>query len=384
MTTNFKQQTPAGTTVDIDQIFIPESELIDLMGDLPPSVFKGSSLWKWGGSLWGQLGDGTSSTTKSSPIQVGSLTTWVYLTSCFSHSIAIKQDGTAWAWGYNAYGQLGTNDTTNYSSPIQVGTATNWVKAYSGEQGTILIDDVGIMWGAGGYAGLDGQPHIHTIVDTPGRVINAAIGAVTGAAINSDNELYTWGDGYAGGRGSGTTTDVSTPGQIGTLKNWKQVSLGTYNGLAVKTDGTLWAWGDGASGILGKGNLTDYSSPVQVGTLTNWDKVSISTAMGGAHVLAVKTDGSLWAWGYNGDGELGKGNLTSYSSPVQVGSLTSWQDVVATPTTSYALQTNGTLWAWGDCTSGPFNSNVKYSSPVQVGSLTSWAILTYNGALKLT
>jgi alpha-tubulin suppressor-like RCC1 family protein len=99
-----------------------------------------------------------------------------------------------------------------------------------------------------------------------------------------------------------------------------QTASGNYSSYAVKTDGTLWAWGDGGNGQLGQGNTTTYSSPVQVGALTTW-----STVGGGRnHALAIKTDGTLWVWGSNGYGQLGQGNTTDYSSPVQVGALTTW------------------------------------------------------------
>jgi alpha-tubulin suppressor-like RCC1 family protein len=153
--------------------------------------------------------------------------------------------------------------------------------------------------------------------------------------------------------------------------------------MAVKKDGTLWAWGDASStGKLGKGNLTDYSSPVQVGTLTTWSKVAMSKGGTDFHSGAIKTDGTLWMWGGNSSGQLGKGNLTPYSSPVQVGSLTDWEDISLSWGTTLALKTNGTVWAWGDCTSGPFNTQVLYSSPVQVGSRTDWIAITNDGMIR--
>ena len=89
---------------------------------------------------------------------------------------------------------------------------------------------------------------------------------------------------------------------------------------SIKTDGTLWSWGYNNFGQLGLGNVTYYSSPKQVGALTNWSSVSC----GYYHTVSIKTDGTLWSWGYNGIGQLGLGNVTNYSSPKQVGALTSW------------------------------------------------------------
>ena len=102
----------------------------------------------------------------------------------------------------------------------------------------------------------------------------------------------------------------------------------------------LWSWGRNNQGELGLGNTTYYSSPKQVGTLTTWAIIS-----GGAnHSLAVKTDGTLWAWGFNLYGQLGTSNAISRSSPVQVGALTTWATVAASQNFSLAVKTDGTLW----------------------------------------
>ena len=121
--------------------------------------------------------------------------------------------------------------------------------------------------------------------------------------------------------GLGNTTNYSSPKQVGALTTWAMVVAGTSQSpLAIKTDGTLWAWGSSSYGQLGLGNITNYSSPKQVGALTAWATV----AAGGAFSLASKTDGTLWAWGKNNNGNLGLGNITNYSSPKQVGALTTW------------------------------------------------------------
>ena len=122
-------------------------------------------------------------------------------------------------------------------------------------------------------------------------------------------------------------TSFSSPIQIGALTNWARVDVGGGHTGAVKTDGTLWTWGDNDDGQLGQNisRLTDRSSPVQVGSGTNWYKVSAGTS----HTLATKTDGTLWGWGNNGNGQLGQNNTIRRSSPVQVGAETYWQNPAA-------------------------------------------------------
>lgn len=96
--------------------------------------------------------------------------------------------------------------------------------------------------------------------------------------------------------------------------------------LAVKQDGTLWAWGDNGSGVLGTSNNTYYSSPVQVGSLTNWRKIHCRQKNAGA----IKSDGTIWAWGYNDEGILGIGVSGNKNSPIQIGSATNWLSAGAT------------------------------------------------------
>jgi hypothetical protein len=243
---------------------------------------------------------------------------------------AIKTDGTLWTWGRNFSGELGLGDRTSRSSPVQVGALTNWSK---------------IAKGIGGSS----------------------------AAIKTDGTLWTWGANGWGQLGFGNTTYRSSPVQVGALTNWADVACGGVHMAAIKTDGTLWAWGRNDSGQLGLGNTTNYSSPMQVGALTNW----LQVACGGFHTVAIKTDGTLWAWGYNSGlwaGVLGLGNTNDYSSPKQVGALTTWSKVSASLNHTLALKTNGTLWAWGVNYSGGLGTGntTPCSSPIQVGNLTTW------------
>jgi alpha-tubulin suppressor-like RCC1 family protein len=155
------------------------------------------------------------------------------------------------------------------------------------------------------------------------------------------------------------------------LTTWSKIASGRDSITAIKTDGTLWSWGQNSSGQLGLNNRTNYSSPKQVGSLTNWSVIS----QGDNFSIVVKTDGTLWSWGYNGFGELGLGNTTNYSSPKQVGSLTTWVKVSGgSGQSSLSIKTDGTLWGWGYNSSGQLglNNRTNYSSPKQVGSLTTW------------
>ena len=193
-------------------------------------------------------------------------------------------------------------------------------------------------------------------------------------AIKTNNTLWTWGNNSAGQLGNGTTGSVfSTPIQVGVYTNWSQIAAGANDGLAIKTDGTLWAWGQNAFGAAGQGTTGVVNTPAQVGALTTWLKI----ASGAYHVLAINTAGQLYAWGGNNYGGLGQGNTTNYSSPVQVGALTTWAKIAGGPYASYAIKTDGAFWSWGYNHKGQLGvgNTTNYSSPVQIGALTAWSFL---------
>jgi alpha-tubulin suppressor-like RCC1 family protein len=137
--------------------------------------------------------------------------------------------------------------------------------------------------------------------------------------------LFTWGRNAYGQLGNGNTTNRSSPAQVGTLTDWSKITAAGYKqfGAAIKTDGTMWAWGRNDNGQLGLGNTTDRSSPVQIGALTTW----LTVAAGYTHRAAIKTNGTMWTWGRNNSGQLGIGDTTNRSSPVQIGALTTWLTV---------------------------------------------------------
>lgn len=204
-------------------------------------------------------------------------------------------------------------------------------------------------------------------------------------------KLWSWGYNAFGQLGLGNTTSRSSPVQVGALTNWSKVFAISVAGLATKTDGTLWSWGKNNRGQLGQGNTTDRSSPVQIGALTTWSKIagtgslyrSFGTYISGLF-SSIKTDGTLWSWGSNQYGQLGLGNVTDRSSPVQVGALTTWSklsingDMLYENGTNIAvIKTDGTLWAWGTNHTGAFanglTSPIRRSTPVQLLSgISDW------------
>ena len=227
------------------------------------------------------------------------------------------------------------------------------------------------------------------------RGMMGAAGAAGGGGPNYGpfpaNSLKTWGkNGYGGELGNNTAvqaptwaqTSTSKPAQVGALTDWAsglgQTGTANDSSAAIKTDGTLWTWGDAGSGRNGLGNTTSYSSPVQVGSLTTWSKVSTGY---GENFLAITTAGTLFAWGRGSSGQLGDGSTVNKSSPVQIGSETDWT-VIANGKNASAGIRGGKLFTWGNDDTGSLGhgNTTNYSSPVQVGSATDWTAVNFNEA----
>ena len=353
-------------------------------------------LYAWGSNSNGRLG--TNNTTNySSPVQVGALTTWGrQISGGEQHSLAVTGDGTLYAWGYNSNGRLGTNNTTTYSSPVQVGALTDWSQVSAGREQSLAIKTDGTLWGWGrnsdGQLGTNNTTTYSSPVQVGALTTWAQVTSTTEitAAIRTDGTLWTWGYGGNGALGHGDTLNLSSPVQVGGLTNWALIKAGFKYMHAITTDGALYAWGYNSNGQLGSSNTTNYSSPVQVGALTNWSKVAPASPYTGYTTVASTTDGKLYAWGYNGQGQVGDGTTTQRNSPVQVGALTTWDEVFAGSHvtgngSSGAIKTDGTLWTWGYNSSGQLghNNTTSYSSPVQVGALTTWISVSMGNAFTL-
>jgi len=363
-----------GNNADFSDVFIPVS------------AFAQGQLWIWGNNTNSELGDGTFTGKKSSPVQtISGGINWKQVDCGSFASAAIKTDGALWLWGSRSYGNMGNNNgfAGFQFSPVQtISGGTNWKQVSCGYYSTAAIKTDGTLWTWGNN--IIGQCGDNTNVDKSSPVQTVASGAnwkqvsvgnVHDGAIKTNGTLWLWGRGDTGGLGDNTIVNKSSPVQtISGGTNWKQVSCGENDSTAaIKTDGTLWLWGKNTAGQLGDNTIVNKSSPIQtISGGTNWKQVSC----GDESTAAIKTDGTLWLWGINNAGQLGDNTRTNVSSPIQtISGGTNWSQVSTGGLQSSSIKTDGTLWTWGFNTNGNLGDNtINFrSSPVQTAAGgTNW------------
>jgi len=250
----------------------------------------------------GQLGLGTTTHTYI-PKEIQNLTNVVAVSSGVNFSLALKSDGTVWAWGTNSGGQLGDGTTTRRTTPVKVNSLT----------------DVVAITSSNGHS----------------------------MALKADGTVWTWGGSGSGELGQGNNTSSNVPKQIPNFGGVASITSGNYHSVVVKTDGTVWTWGSNIFGQLGDGKVGgQYNTnvPKQVAGLTG--VVQVNAGIG--HNLAVKSDGTIWAWGDNSQGQLGDGTKTRRTVPTKIPNHQNFIAAGGGGYSSFGLKSDGTLWAWGN------------------------------------
>lgn len=249
---------------------------------------------------------------------------WKDVKAGYEHIVAVKYDGTLWAWGSNSQGQLGNGGTANSNIPVQIGTDNDWD-----------------MIAAGGFSGY---------------------------AIKNDGTLWSWGGNAFGQLGDGTVVDKTTPVQVNVTASWSDIAAGYEHALAVTSDGRLFSWGRNHVGQLGvSSSFLRFESPRQVGTGNNWRKVTA----GLYHSHAIDSSNRLFGTGFNNNGQIGNNSQASSLSFVQIGNATDWRDVSGGGYHTSGVRNGASVtalfrWGWlpdNSPVSSPINLNLNITQP---------------------
>ncbi len=437
-------------------------------------------LFVWGYNAYGQLGDGTV-ISRLTPTQISTAIDWKYIAGGYIHSIGIKNDGKIFTWGNNTYGQLGSETITNGSIPnlieldltaptvlstspmnnatnIPVNTSINVTFSekmdavtlntntftVGGVAGTVTYTGntatftplstleyntqytVVITTGAKDFAsraitsnytwqfttGQDGTPptiystnpannaknvlNVPRITATFSETMDSTtfntntftVGGVTGivsynrrtaiftptsSLLDNTNYIATIKSGVKDKAGFLLASDYVWNFTIGNKSKWGKIASGQNHNLMIKSNGKLFAWGYNNYGQLGDGTTSERRFPTQIGTAADWAYV----ACGYYHSMAIKNDGSLYAWGGNGDYQLGDGTSINKNVPTQIGTATDWAFIACGYYHSIAIKNDGRLFAWGRNDSGQLGdgTNTDRYAPTQIGSDSDWVFV---------
>jgi alpha-tubulin suppressor-like RCC1 family protein len=287
-------------------------------------------VWAVGANNYGQLGNGTFGGESLEPTMVKGLDNVVAVLAGGSHSVALKKDGTVWAWGYNGSGQLGNGTKEPSAIPQKVSGISN-VKAIA-----------------------TGANHI--------------------VALKNDGTVLAWGDNLSGQGGIAGADKFMTPTPVPGLHDIAAIASSKFTTFALKSDGSVWAWGYNGNGQLGNDEHGNSKSPVQVFGLNNIRAI----AAGNSHIAAVKQDGTVWAWGSNRASQLGTTEVAYSYSPMQVAGLSNIIDITASAGHTIAIAKNDAVLGWGDTGTGQWGNGASLNgnvSPVQVSG--------YNGPVEV-
>jgi alpha-tubulin suppressor-like RCC1 family protein len=366
LTVNDGQVNSTATTVVI--LVIPPSPFIKLSAGLNHTYALQADgvLWAWGENLFSQIGDGTT-TNRLSPVKIDGV--FQDINAGAGNATAIKSDGSIWTWGRDDWGQQGNGPIVgSVAIPTQIWI--DFAKVYSGYFHSYGVKVDGALWGWGenDYGQIGDGSTVNRTTPTAAifgsDFVSIAGGVISNYGLKSDGTLWAWGNNVYGQLGDGTSINRQFPVLVGS--SFVSVVAGDLSAFGVKSDGTLWAWGNNSGGQLGDGTRISRNTPLQIGTgfstvssggygsnvsisIDNFGNLNTTYSAGGAHTLAIKSDGSLWAWGENTHGELGDGTTIQRSSPVKIGDgfIATVAGGYAENAHSVAIKADGSVWAWG-------------------------------------
>lgn len=344
------------------------------------------TVWAWGSDAWGQLGSNAIPTTNhiassSVLIQVTDLGFTTSIAASASYSLALKGDGTVWAWGNSGNFGSGWGVTSPGEVPVQVIGISEVTAIAAGYFRTVVLRSDGTVWSWGLRPFDPSAEEIRFVPPTQAAGLDGiraiAAGEQHGVALKSDGTVWSWGINACGILGNGTTGCSGSPVRATGLESIIAIAAGGVHTIALKNDGTVWAWGHNLNGQLGIGTTTASNIPVQVPGIAG----VIRIAAAASNTVALKSDGTVWVWGYNASGQLGNGTYVSSLTPIQVAGLEGVVAIAVGDSNIAALKSDGSVWEWGDNTSGQNGNGTYINSAIPVQSLINLGIANnpYNG-----
>jgi alpha-tubulin suppressor-like RCC1 family protein len=331
------------------------------------SVKAKGTVWSMGMNNYGQLGNGSRNDSKLL-VQVAKIKEAVSVAAGVEHAAAVLSDGSVWAWGRNDRGQIGDGTTMPRTRPVKVKNISTAKKVDLGWYHSLaLLEDGSVRaWGRNYYGQLGNGRTVDAstpviVLDIPGTV-QVAAGWYHSLALLNDGTVRAWGWDHKGQLGNGKAKDSPKPRPVQGLADVKAASGGMYHSVALKNDGTVWAWGSNEYGQVGsEGGSGEQHVPVQVKGLDGVKDISA-----GMHfTLALKNDGTVWAWGRNDYGQLGTDKFPLSEKPVEVPGLKGIRAVAAGAHHAVAMDSVGVLWLWG----WDHANETKFSPPRKVGGV---------------
>ena len=282
--------------------------------DIHFAIKTDSTLWGWGSNSYGEMANGSTS-FQLTPFPIGS-SKWISISVDYGQACGVKKDGTLWIWGRDW-------PNPDITTMIQFGGASDWKKVKRSYNHFVGIKQNGTLWSWGvnysGQLGLGNNTNtsVPTQIGSSSDWEDISIEEGLTYALKSNGTLWACGENGYGQLGDGTTIDKNSLIQVAAGSLWERISTSSFGEsvVGIKTDGTLWGWGRNIYGNLGFGNTVSVSTPVQVGSDTDWKDVGAN----GVYTIGLKTNGSLYSWGENYAGQLGNGTYVNQLVPGLVG-----------------------------------------------------------------
>lgn len=342
-----------GTSIPIATIRAGENHSLALTSD--------GRVWSWGSNGGGELGDGTQTNRNSPvPLVISAgMGKVIQIDAGDYFSMALDESGTLWAWGYNGDRQISKDPNAQYLTPFKVALPGPVARFACGGSHVLVVDQSGALWSWGNNEnGQLGLGHTNPTIGISqitkplgmGNITSLAASANSSYALDSTGKVWSWGYNDGGQLGNGSNMSQLQPVAVDVttgISPIRSISAGESHVVASAVDGSIWTWGYNGYGQLGTGNITDANSPVKlVAGLT----LASDLSTGNYHSLAVSPAGTVWAWGNNDYGQLGTSSTASANSPVQTTAVPAWSDIFKVTAGSYhsaAMKSDGSLWTWG-------------------------------------